>query len=59
MAPGETNKFDDPMFEPEIFRKQMYYFEKTAYDIVVTFWSPARSDSAAGEFCPLFPSLHL
>jgi len=43
------------MFEPEIFRKQMYCFEKSAYDIVVTFCS----DSAPGKLCPLLPSLRL
>jgi len=35
------NKFCGPMFEPEFFRKQMYCFEKSVYDIVVTFWLPA------------------
>jgi len=30
-----------PMFEPEAFRKHMYCIEESAYDIVVTFWSPA------------------
>jgi len=30
-----------PMFEPEVFRKQMYRIEESAYDIAVTFWSPA------------------
>jgi len=34
------NKFGAPMFEPEVFRKQMYCFEKSAHDIVVTFWQP-------------------
>jgi len=29
------------MFEPEVFRKQMYRIEESAYDIAVTFWSPA------------------
>jgi len=33
MARGERNKFDAPMFEPEVFRKQMYCFEKSAYDL--------------------------
>jgi len=37
MAPGERNKFGVPVFESEVFRKQMYSFEKSAYDIVVTF----------------------
>jgi len=36
---GKT-KFGPPMFEPEVFRKQMYCFAKSAYDIVVTFWPP-------------------
>ena len=40
MAPGERNKFGVPVFESEVFRKQMYSFEKSAYDIVVTFWPP-------------------
>jgi len=41
MAPGARNKFGASMFETEVFRKQMYCFEKSAYDIVVTFWPPA------------------
>jgi len=28
MAPGARNKFGAPMFEPEVFQKQMYCFEK-------------------------------
>jgi len=28
MAPGARNKFGAPMFESEVFRKQMYCFEK-------------------------------
>jgi len=56
MAPGETNKFGDPMFEPETVRKQMYCFEKSAYDIVVTFWPPRAVIRLPGNFapCPLF-----
>jgi len=27
MAPGARNKFAAPMFEPEVFRKQMYCSE--------------------------------
>jgi len=42
MAPTRINdargkKFDDPMFEPELFRKQMYCIEESACDIVGTF----------------------
>jgi len=49
MAPGARNKFSAPMFEPEVFRKQMYCFEKS---VVCDFLAP-RSDSAPGELCPL------
>jgi len=41
MAPGERNTFGVPLFETEVFRKQMYCFEKSAYDIVVSVWPPA------------------
>jgi len=34
---GEKSKFGDPMFEPEVFRKQMYRFEESTCDIVGTF----------------------
>jgi len=37
MAPGARNKFGVPVFEPEVFQKQMYCIEESAYDIVVTF----------------------
>jgi len=40
MAPGARNKCGVPTFEPEVFRKQMYCFERSAHDIVVTFWPP-------------------
>ena len=43
------------MFEPEVFRKQMYCSEKSACDTAVTF--PPRSDS--GNCAPLPPSLRL
>ena len=43
MAPGARSKFDAPMIEPEVFRKQMYCIEESAYDIVVTFCSPLPS----------------
>jgi len=58
MAPGARNKFGAPMFEPEVFRKQMYCYEKSAYDIVVTFWSPAVI-RRPGNCAPLVTSLVL
>ena len=42
------------MFEPEVFRKQVYCAEESTYDIVGAFPRP-RSDSAPKELCP--PSL--
>jgi len=38
MTPGARNKFVAPMFEPEVFRKLMYCFEKKVF---MTFWTPA------------------
>jgi len=43
MAPGAGSRFGAPMFEPEIFRKQMYSIEESICDIVGTLWRP-RSD---------------
>jgi len=54
MAPEAKYKFAALMFEPEVFRKQMCCFEKSAYNVVGAFWS-LRSDLAPGELCPLAP----
>jgi len=58
MGPGERNKFGDPIFEPEVLRKQMYCFEKSSYDIVVTFWLPEMIRHL-GKCAPLVTSLVL
>jgi len=52
MAPGARCKFGAPIFEPEVFRKQMYCTE-----VLVTLLglSAPRSHSAPGELCPLPP----
>ena len=62
MAPGATSKFGAPMFEPELFRKQIHYIEEGTCDIFGTFRSPC-SDSAPpywfgarGIDLPLTPS---
>jgi len=61
MAPGAKSKFGAPMFEPEVFQKQIYCTEGSTRDIVGTFRHPwqsfgaSRSDSARGELCPLAP----
>jgi len=63
MAPGARRNFGAPVFEFEVFRKQMYGIEENTCDIVWTFWRPQqsfcsrrsdsepRSDSAPGELC--------
>jgi len=58
MAPGARNTFAAPIFEPEVFQKQMYCFEKSAYDTVVTFWPPQWL-GARGIVPPCSPSLRL
>jgi len=40
MAPGARSKFGDPIFEPEVFRKQMYCIAEDTCDIVGIFWRP-------------------
>jgi len=66
MALGARIKFGAPMFEPDVFRKQMYCKE-SACEIVWTFWRPhhhsvppavfqhPQSDSAPMELRPLAP----
>ena len=59
--PGVRKKFGQPMFEPEVFQKQMYCFEKCAYGIVVTFYLPAviRRPGYCVPLPPLVTSLVL
>jgi len=40
MAPGARSKFGAPIFEPEVFRKQMYCIEESTCDLVGTFQRP-------------------
>jgi len=37
MAPGARSKFDASMFEPKLFRKQIYCIEESTSDILGTF----------------------
>ena len=39
--PGQEASFAPLMFEPEIFRRQMYCIEDSTWDIVGTFQRPA------------------
>jgi len=48
MAPGARSKFGAPMFEPEVFRKQIYCIEESTRDNIATF-RHSRSDSVPGE----------
>jgi len=42
MAPGTGSKFGAPMFEPDVFRKQMFCIEASTGDIVGTFRRPPK-----------------
>ena len=54
MAPGAKSKFGAPMFDLELFWKQMYCIEKVLQTLLKVFGAP-RSDSAPGELCPPVP----
>ena len=49
------SKFGAPMFETEVFRKQIYYIKESTCDIVETFRHPC-GDSAPGKLCAFFCS---
>jgi len=46
MAPGPRSKFGAPVFEPEVFRKQMYCVEESTCDNVGTFRRSPQSFGA-------------
>jgi len=46
MAPGARSKFGASMFEPEVFRNQMYCIEESTCDIVGTFRRSQQSFGA-------------
>jgi len=52
------NKFGTPVFQPKVFRKQIYCIEESTCNIAGTFRRPTqsfdalRSDSATGELRP-------
>jgi len=56
MAPGVRRDFGVPIFEPEVFRKQMSRIERVLVTLLELFGSPS-SNSALGELCPLSPPL--
>jgi len=47
MAPGTRSKFGTSMFEPEVYRKQMYCIEEITCVIVGTFRRPGNCASLA------------
>jgi len=63
MAPGARSKYGTLMFEPEVFRKQLYCIEESTYDIVGTFRRSPQSFGAPvvirrpGNCSPCPPSL--
>jgi len=46
MVPGARSKFGAPMFETEVFRKQMYCIEEIICDIVGTFVAPHSNSTS-------------
>jgi len=42
MVPGTGSKFGAPMFEPDVFRKQIFCIETSTGDIVGTFRRPPK-----------------
>ena len=63
MAPGTRSKFDAPMFEPEVFRKQIHCIEESNCELwhcldfsalPVVIWR-SNSNSVPGELCPPCP----
>ena len=49
MAPGAKSKFGVPVFEPEVFRKQMYWIAESTCDIVGTLGA-SRSNSTPPQW---------
>ena len=54
MAPGARNKFGVPMFEHQVFWKQMYCIEESICDIIGTFRRPPVI-RRQGHWVPLAP----
>jgi len=54
MALGAKNKFGAPMFEAEVFRKQIYCIEEGTCTLLGLFGA-SHSDSVPGELCSLVP----
>jgi len=42
MAPGAGSKIGASIFDPEVFRKQIYCIDENACDIVETFQRPVQ-----------------
>ena len=63
MAPGARHKFGVPMFEPDVFRKQIYCIEESTCDIVGTIRRPPQvlgaHCSGIAPPCPLRYALGL
>jgi len=50
MAPWARSKFGASMFEPEVFRTQMYCIGESACDSVGTFWCPHNHSAPHAVF---------
>ena len=58
MTSGARRKFDALVFEPKVFRKQMYCIEESTIEIVGLYGAPNWFD-ARDVVSPLSPSLRL
>ena len=57
MAPGARSKFGAPMFEPEVFRKQMYCTEVLVtllglFGALIVIWRPGNCPLAPRRYAP-------
>jgi len=53
MAPGARSKFGAPMFEPEVFRREMHCIEERTCDNVGTFRRPQSIGALRIESAPM------
>jgi len=52
MAPGVRSNFDAPMFESELFRKQIHYIEESTCDILGAFRRPGNCAPLPSHYAP-------
>jgi len=60
MTPGARSKFGAPMFEPEVFRKQMHVLKKVLVTLLGLFGAPMviQRPGNCAPFVPFVTPLH-